>query len=351
MIKKVAVLYGGRSGEHEVSLRSAAAVIDGLKQLDNIEVLPIFIDKDGTWLLHGNRVAFLPDPNVGGFYLLEGESAGQVLTVDVVFPVLHGPFGEDGTVQGLLELASLPYVGAGVAGSALGMDKILMKAVLREAGVPVAEHIWFTAYGWVHKEQEYVAAVGDKLGYPCFVKPANLGSSVGVNKAYNSEELRAAVAEALCYDRRVLVEKMLDGLEVECSVLGNDDPQASLPGQIIPCNDFYDYRAKYLDDRTRLIIPAELPPELTEKVRDLAVKTFCAVDCSGYARVDFFVEVESGRIWVNEINTIPGFTEISMFPKLWEASGLPFPRLLQKLLELAEERAQQKEKLKTEYVV
>ncbi|HHX75430.1 MAG TPA: D-alanine--D-alanine ligase [Firmicutes bacterium] len=349
MIKKVAVLYGGRSGEHEVSVRSAAAVMDGLKQLNNLEVLPVFIAKDGTWLLHGNRVAFLPDPNIGGLYLLEGESAGQVLTVDVVFPVLHGPYGEDGTIQGLLELARLPYVGAGVAGSAVGMDKILMKAVLQAAGLPVGEYIWFTATGWTQRKQEYVATVGEKLGYPCFVKPANLGSSVGITKAYNSEELIAAVAEALQYDRRVLVEKMLAGLEIECSVLGNDDPLASLPGQIIPCNDFYDYRAKYLDDRSRLIIPAELPPETTEKVRELAVKTFTALDCAGYARVDFFVQVEEGRVWINEINTIPGFTAISMYPKLWEASGLPFPRLLQKMLELAEERARQTASLKTEY--
>lgn len=349
MKKKVAVLYGGRSGEHEVSLRSAAAIMEGLRNLPDMEVLPVFITKEGSWQLNGSRVTVLPDPDINGLYILDGERAGNTVTIDVIFPVLHGTYGEDGTVQGLLELARIPYVGAGVAGSAIGMDKILMKAALVAAGLPVGEYLWFTAFDWQKDQAKWQAAVAEKLGFPCFIKPANLGSSVGISKAYNQQELRDAIEEALLYDRRVIVEKFLMGQEIECSVLGNDEPQASLPGEIIPSNDFYDYKAKYIDDRSTIVIPAQLTPDTLAKVRQLAVETFMALDCAGLARVDLFVNEKTGEIWLNEINTMPGFTTISMYPKMWEASGLPFAELLQQLIELAEERFQQKEALKTSF--
>lgn len=345
----VAVLYGGRSGEHEVSLRSAAAILDGLRALEDTEVLPVFIAKEGIWFMDGVRVTVLPDPTVGGLYILEGERAGQVVPVDVVFPVLHGTYGEDGTVQGLLELARIPYVGAGVAGSAVGMDKILMKAALEAAGLPVGRFVWFTATGWQQEKELLVERAEKELGYPCFVKPANLGSSVGISKAYNRAQLLAAVEEALQYDRRVLVEKMLAGREIECSVLGNDEPQASVPGEVIPCNDFYDYKAKYIDDRSAIVIPAKLTPETARQVREMAVRTFIALDCSGLGRVDFFVNEEKEEIWVNEINTLPGFTSISMYPKMWEASGLTFRALLAELIRLAKDRFAQKDRLKTTF--
>lgn len=349
MKKKIAVLYGGRSGEHEVSLRSAAAIMEGLRNLPDIEVLPVFITKEGSWQLNGSTVTVLPDPDINGLYILDGERAGNTVTIDVIFPVLHGTYGEDGTVQGLLELARIPYVGAGVAGSAIGMDKILMKAALVAAGLPVGDYLWFTAYHWHQEQAKWQAAVEEKLGFPCFIKPANLGSSVGISKAYNQQELRDAIEVALQYDRRVIVEKFLAGQEIECSVLGNDDPQASLPGEIIPSNDFYDYKAKYIDDRSTIVIPAQLKPDTITKVRQLVVETFTALDCAGLARVDLFVNEEQGEIWLNEINTMPGFTTISMYPKMWEASGLPFAELLQQLIQLAEDRFQQKEALKTSF--
>lgn len=349
MRKKIAILYGGRSGEHEVSLISARSVMEGLSQLAEYEVVPVFITKDGEWQLHGNRVALLPDPSIGGLYLLDGESGNDIVSIDVVFPVLHGTFGEDGTVQGLLELAQIPYVGAGVAGSAVGMDKIFMKAILKAFGLPVGDYLWFTTTRWEKEKKELTADIAAKLGFPCFVKPANLGSSVGITKVYKESELEPAVEEALLYDQRVIVEKFLAGREIECSVLGNDKPAASLPGEIIPCNDFYDYKAKYLDDRSTLIIPAELKPETVKKVQELAVKAFLALDCAGLARVDFFVEENEQKIWINEINTLPGFTSISMYPKLWEASGLPFPELLRRLVELAEERAAKRARLRRSY--
>ncbi|NLM52661.1 MAG: D-alanine--D-alanine ligase [Firmicutes bacterium] len=350
MRKKIAVLYGGRSGEHEVSISSAEAIMEGLEQIEDYEVVPVFITKEGQWQLHGNRVALLPDPAIGGLYLLDGENRGNIVSIDVVFPVLHGTFGEDGTVQGLLELARIPYVGAGVAGSAIGMDKIFMKAALKAFALPVGDYLWFTAARWEKAKNELAEEIAVKLGFPCFVKPANLGSSVGVNKVYAKSQLEPAVEEALQYDHRVIVEKFLAGREIECSVLGNDEPKASLPGEIVPCNDFYDYKAKYIDDGSTLIIPAELKPETVEQVQELAVKAFLMLDCAGMARVDFFVEEEQQKIWINEINTIPGFTDISMYPKLWEASGLPFPELLRRLVELAEERAAKRAQLKTSFV-
>ncbi|MDW7684314.1 MAG: D-alanine--D-alanine ligase family protein [Bacillota bacterium] len=347
--RTVAVLYGGRSGEHEVSLRSAASIIAGLRQLDGLKVMPVLITKDGSWLLEGKRVAILPDPQVGGLYLLEGENAGEIINVDVVFPVLHGTYGEDGTVQGLLDLARIPYVGAGVSGSAVGMDKIFMKAALLAEGLPVGDYRWFTAAQWAKDQENITADITEALGFPCFVKPANLGSSVGISKAYDRSALVDAVTEALSYDRRVLVEKFLPGREIECSVLGHDNPLASVPGEVIPGADFYDYHAKYIDDSSQLVIPAQMPAEMTEKIRDLAVKTFVVLDCSGLGRIDFFVDDSQGLVWINEINTLPGFTTISMYPKLWEASGTAFNELLSRLIELAVECHAQKENLKTTF--
>jgi D-alanine-D-alanine ligase len=348
-MRRVAVLFGGRSGEHEVSLRSAAAIIEGLSSLGKFEVMPVMINKEGGWFYRGVRIAVLPDPARRGLYVLDGEETDRLLPVDLAFPVLHGPFGEDGTVQGLLELAGIPYVGAGVAGSAVGMDKILMKAVLRQAGIPVGEHLWFTGFQWREQAKPIAARVEKELGYPCFVKPANLGSSVGVSKVYAAAELTAAVEKALRYDRKVLVEKFLPGRELEVSVLGNEEPEASVVGEVIPGNDFYDYEAKYLDDRSKLIIPAMLAPGLAEHVRKLAVDTFKALDCAGMGRVDFFADEAKGHVYVNEINTIPGFTSISMYPKMWEASGLPFSQLLERLVDLALERHTEKSLLETSY--
>lgn len=347
--RTIAVLYGGRSGEHEVSLRSAASVTEGLRQLDGVDVLPVLITKEGAWFLDETRVAILPDPAYRGLYILEGENAGSVVSVDVVFPVLHGTYGEDGTVQGLLELARIPYVGAGVLGSAIGMDKILMKAALLQAGLPVGNYLWFTATEWKSEAEALAERVENELGYPCFVKPANLGSSVGISKVYDKKALFAAVADASRYDRKILVEKFLRGREIECSVLGHDQPRASVPGEVVPCNDFYDYRAKYIDERSELIIPAKLPEETVKTIMELASRTFLALDCSGLGRVDFFVNDGTGEIWVNEINTLPGFTSISMYPKLWEASGVSFTDLLLRLVELAEERFAEKEALVTSF--
>lgn len=349
--KIVAVLYGGRSGEHEVSLRSAAAILAGLQAQPDLTVLPVFISREGSWQLDGVRVAVLPHPGVGGFFVLEGENAGSVIAVDLVFPVLHGTHGEDGTVQGLLELARIPYVGAGVPGSAVGMDKILMKAVLLAEGLPVGPYLWFTGAKWLSDKELLAAQVEQELGFPCFVKPANLGSSVGISKAYHYKDLLVAVEEALVYDRRILVEKFLPGREIECSVLGNDHPRASILGEIIPAHDFYDYTAKYLDNQSKLVIPANLPEGVAEKVKEMAVQTFVALDCAGLGRVDFFVDDQNEQIWVNEINTLPGFTSISMYPKLWEATGIMFNDLLLELISLAEERFKQKERLKTTFEV
>jgi D-alanine-D-alanine ligase len=361
---QIAVLFGGRSGEHEVSLRSAAAIITGLRAQEQFEVLPVGITRDGSWLYGGDPlqalasgkvpgdnvcVTVLPDPAKRGLYVLEGKEAGCIIPVDVVFPVLHGTFGEDGTVQGLLELARLPYVGAGVLGSAAGMDKVMMKAVLEQGGVPVGPYVWFKSIDWERDSSRIMMEVKTRLGYPCFVKPANLGSSVGISKVHIEDGLARAVALAARFDRKILVEKYLPGREIECSVLGNDEPRASVPGEIIPCNEFYDYRAKYIDDRSEILIPADLSSQLRKQVRELAVKTFVLMDCAGLGRVDFFVDDKENKVWVNEINTIPGFTSISMYPKMWEASGLPFEDLLANLVALALERFVDRERLETVY--
>jgi len=311
---RVAVLYGGRSGEHEVSLRSAESVIRAMDP-ERYEVVRFFINKQGRW----EPRPILPEP---------GANPG----IDVVFPVLHGTFGEDGTVQGLLELAELPYVGGGVLASAASMDKDVMKRLCREAGLPVVEYL-VQYRGSLDAE-----AVERCFGYPVFVKPANLGSSVAVSKAKDRNQLQAALELAAQYDRKVIAERAITGRELECAVLGNERPEASLPCEIVPSREFYDYEDKYLLDSAQLIVPARLPPEVSEQVRHLAVACYRAVECEGMARVDFLWETATGRIYINEINTIPGFTSISMFPRMWEATGLPYPRLIDRLIELALER-------------
>ncbi len=354
---RVGVMYGGRSGEHEVSLRSAASIIRALDP-ERYEVIPIAIAKDGRWLTgpeslrllesaqaslapvveHGTEVMLPADPSHHALVPLAPMPEGRrvATAIDVVFPVLHGTYGEDGTMQGLLELADLPYVGAGVLASAVGMDKAVMRSVFRDAGLPLCR--WLVTRVGQEEPAALARRVGDTLGYPCFVKPANMGSSVGVTKVAAPAGLAAAVAEAGAYDPKVVIEEAITGRELECAVLGNDAPEASCVGELIPSREFYDYADKYVDQGARIVIPAALPPDVADRVRQLAVAAFQAVDGSGLARVDFFLERPSGRVLLNEINTMPGFTSISMYPKLWEASGLAYPALLDRLIALACER-------------
>ncbi len=318
MKTRVAVLQGGRSGEHEISLRSAKAVIAALDS-ERYEVVNFTIDKEGKW----SPRPILPEP---------GANPG----IDVVFPALHGTFGEDGTVQGLLELADLPYVGAGVLSSSLSMDKELMKRVCAERGLPVVEFAMFS------RTNLNTSDVCKKFGFPMFVKPANLGSSVGISKAHNCAELEAALQLASQFDRKIIVERGIIGQELECAVLGNDDPVAAIPCEILPSREFYDYEDKYLLDKAKIELPARISPEKTEELRRLAVECYRAVECSGMARVDFLLESATGQLYINEINTIPGFTSISMYPKMWEHSGLSMPKLIDRLIELALQRHAEK---------
>ena len=356
---RVGVLFGGRSGEHEISLISARSVMQVMDP-EKYQVVPIGITKDGRWLASGDPmaalqegddglsspVALLGDPTHRGIVSLKELephlARALVAQLDVVFPVLHGPYGEDGTVQGLLDLAGIPYVGAGVAASALGMEKVLFKDVMRAHGLPVVKYLVVKRKEWERDPEAVLDRVEGELGYPVFTKPANLGSSVGVNKCRTREELARGLADAAQYDRKLLVEAAVpQAREIEVSVLGNDDPIASVPGEIIPSREFYSYAAKYLDDGDRasqLLIPAPLPEEVAERARDLAIRAYLAVDCAGMARVDFLLSRETGELYVSELNTIPGFTAISMYPKLWEASGIPYPELIDRLIQLALER-------------
>ena len=356
---RIGVLFGGRSGEHEVSLASAASVIRGLDP-DKYEAVPIGITKDGHWLIGssaqkmlpevlcgGQRVMMNADPSDAALVRLDGSGGGQRL--DVVFPVMHGTFGEDGTIQGLLDLAGLPYVGAGVLGSAIGMDKDVSKRLLQVAKIPVVPWITVMRSDWERKPDEIQAAIEEKFQYPVFVKPASLGSSVGMTKVHSSEELEAALHLASEFAMKILVERSVSAREIEVSVLGNHDPQASIPGEIVPHREFYDYAAKYLEEGTQLVIPAKLLPAQVKKIQKYAVEAFRALELSGMARVDFFLEKEGGKIFLNEVNTIPGFTSISMYPKLWEASGIAFRDLIDKLIELALE--QHAEKARTKYQI
>lgn len=364
MSKKIrlGILFGGRSGEHEVSLTSAASVLRALDPA-KYEVVPIGITREGRWLVGSTADKLLPavledgkpvtasvDPTGPKLIPLNSTShaaPGGGPEVDVIFPILHGTFGEDGTVQGLLELAGIPYVGAGVLASAAGMDKDVMKRLYRDARIPVVDWVLVLRSEWEEDRARVRKVIEKRIGYPLFVKPVNLGSSVGISKVHKARELPAAMDLGAQYDRKILVEKAVDAREIECSVLGNDRPVASVPGEVVPVNEFYDYEAKYIREGSELTIPAKLTPRQTKRVQELAVRSFQAIDCAGMARVDFLLERKTGKVFVNEINTIPGFTPISMYPKLWEASGLPYPRLVDRLIELALER--HREKARTRY--
>jgi D-alanine-D-alanine ligase len=350
---RVAVLFGGQSGEHDVSLRSAETVMRGLDP-ERYEVVPIGITRDGQWVTSGDPFTALTATSPL-FALSDGwaapvsavlvEPAGSAVPalfaegVDVVFPVLHGPMGEDGTVQGMLELTGLPYVGAGVLGSALAMDKAMAKTVLAQHGLPQVPWRLVSRKEWERDPDAVTEWVGEILGYPCFVKPANMGSSVGVVKVHDPSELPAAMGEACRYDRRILIEQGIDARELEISVLGNDEPIASIVGEIVPCNEFYDYNAKYVDDDSELIVPALIDRSTMTEIQDLAITAFRALDLAGMARVDFLMDRQSDRIYLNEVNTIPGFTAISMYPRLWQASGVPLEELIDRLIGLALERS------------
>jgi D-alanine-D-alanine ligase len=370
---RVGVLFGGRSGEHEVSLLSAASVIAALDP-EKYEAVPIGISKDGRWLAgtaahqmlppfpdgthgkpelgevlrSGERVMLSADPNVAALVPVSNSRA-DALRVDVVFPVLHGTFGEDGTVQGLLDLAGLPYVGAGVLGSAVGMDKDVQKRLFLQAKLPVVDFLAIPRAEWEKSRAKVLRAIRKKFRFPVFVKPATLGSSVGMTKAHDAKELAAAMDFAAEFAQKILVERAIRGREIEVSVLGNQDPKASIPGEIVPHREFYDYAAKYLEEGTRLLIPAKLTRAQVKRFQEYAVRAFRTLECLGMARVDFFLENRTGKILLNEINTIPGFTSISMYPKLWEASGLPYRQLLDRLIELA--LAQHRENQRTKYSI
>jgi D-alanine-D-alanine ligase len=345
---RIGVLFGGRSGEHEVSLASAASVIRGLDP-DKYEAVPIGISKEGHWLVgagaqkmlpdvlrQGQRVMMNADPTDAALVRLDGSGGGQRL--DAVFPVMHGTYGEDGTIQGLLDLAGLPFVGAGVLGSAIGMDKDVAKRLLEFAGIPVVPWITVPRHEWEAEPQGIQSAIEEKFDYPVFVKPATLGSSVGMTKVHNRQELGPAITLAAEFAEKILVEKAVSAREIEVAVLGNHEPQASIPGEIVPHREFYDYAAKYLEEGTQLLIPAELKPAQVKKFQAMAIDAFRALELSGMARVDFFMEKAAGKIYLNEVNTIPGFTSISMYPKLWEATGIPFRELIDRLITLAFEQ-------------
>jgi D-alanine-D-alanine ligase len=387
---RVGILFGGRSGEHEVSLLSAASVLNAIDK-NKFEVVPIGITKSGQWLTaaHAERLltkkdaatddkhlrAGDPELTPGAAVLATGEgiivppmpdassmvpfatnagaasTSSQSINVDVIFPVLHGTFGEDGTIQGLLELADIPYVGAGVLGSAAGMDKDVMKRLFAAAGLTMVKHVTVLRSRWDSEPKKVRKEIENKLKYPVFVKPANLGSSVGISKAHDSAELGPAMDIAASYDRKIVVEQGVGSAkqkarEIEVSVLGNDKPTASVPGEIVPMAEFYDYAAKYLDEGSKLLIPAKLNNAEIKKVQQMAIAAFQAVDCSGLARVDFLMDAKSGKLFVNEINTMPGFTAISMYPKLWAATGLAYTDLITQLIELALERHGEKKRNK-----
>ncbi|WP_166245570.1 D-alanine--D-alanine ligase [Paenibacillus turpanensis] len=365
---RVALVYGGKSGEHDVSLQTAFAVMKAF-DYGKYDISPIYITKEGRWrqgpmltapaerkeLLTwaGEKDAAisstLPAASQESSALLpllaNVGAASEDRAIDVVFPLLHGTNGEDGTIQGMLEMLQIPYVGAGVLASAVGMDKVIMKQVFAQAGIPQCLYRHFTRYEWEQSRDEYIMEIEISLGYPCFVKPANLGSSVGISKASNREELEKAVAYAFQYDRKVLVEEAVDGREIEVAVLGNDNPRASVAGEIKSSNHFYDYKAKYVDGKSEMVIPAEIPAEQAEEVRRLAIKAYKAIDGSGLSRVDFFLLNKENRFLINEVNTMPGFTPFSMYPLLWKETGVSYQELLDELIRLAVERYEEKQKI------
>ncbi|MFN2411937.1 MAG: D-alanine--D-alanine ligase family protein [Pyrinomonadaceae bacterium] len=360
---KVGVIFGGRSGEHEISVRSAKTVIEQINK-ERYEIFPIAVGKDGKWLGPRASIGLLPpelskslpdtppetdsialigDPRYQGIVNLDGSApAATIAKLDVVFPVLHGTYGEDGTIQGLLEMADIPYVGCGVLASACGMDKTVMKMLFREAGIPICKYLWFLRKEFEQRPERTIALVRGNLGFPCFVKPANLGSSVGVSRANDEKTLYEAIVDAAKYDRKIVVEEALKMREIECSVIGNDEPEASLPGEYLIRNQdkaFLDYTEKYSGTgNNQFVAPAPVSEELSTKIRSLAVRAFKAVDGSGLARVDFFLRSDTGELLVNEINTMPGLTDASGFPKMWAGSGLDFAAVIEKLIDLAIER-------------
>ncbi len=371
---RVGVVFGGRSGEHEVSLRSAHSVLESLDPA-KYEVVPIAITKEGKWLGPVDAVALLPqeskklipkkavakaseilsivgDSSHPGFISQQGDArrADEKL-LDVVFPVLHGTYGEDGTIQGWLEMAGLPYVGCGVLASSCGMDKVTMKALFQEAGLPICHSLWFLRSKWEREPETIMRRITQELAFPCFVKPANLGSSVGISKADDKDSLVRAIELAARYDRKILVEEGLDAREIECAVMGNDEPQASLPGEYIVKEKsaaFLDYTEKYSNTgHVEFVVPAPLPKAVTTRVRQLAERAFKALDCAGLARVDFFLRRDTQELLVNELNTMPGLTDVSGFPKMWLASGLTFSDVIDRLIELALERHQEKSRNQT----
>ena len=358
---RVGVVFGGRSGEHEVSLRSARFVLDNLDPA-KYEVVPIGVTKSGEWLLDRDPMRLLSaeTPNPNGATALpvtlptgaidRPPPTGGIGDLDVLFPVMHGTYGEDGTVQGLLELAGVPYVGAGVTGSAVGMDKAIMKSVFRDHGLPVAPWMTLVQPGRPASMESTRARIEAAFGYPVFIKPCNLGSSVGVSKVHDATELPTALEQAAEFDRRVIVERAVpNAREIEVSVLGNDVPETSVCGEIVPAREFYDYHAKYDDDDSRAEIPADLPAEVAESIRELAGRGFAAIDAAGYARVDFLLDGTTLEIFISEINTIPGMTSISMFPKLWAAGGLGSAALLDRMIQLGIERHDQRARLRRSY--
>jgi D-alanine-D-alanine ligase len=368
---RVGIIFGGRSGEHEVSMRSARSVMEAIDR-EKYEVVPIGITKDGRWLVGGDpmkalasqvdrRLLKTPQSDVDTRAMAVPDEADATLVpkasylsdLDVVFPVLHGPFGEDGTVQGLLELAGLPYVGAGVTASAVAMDKIIYKDVMKAHGLPIVPHLHFKRKRWEQDPEGVLRQISEELGNHVFTKPANLGSSVGIRKCFDRQSLIDGLDEAARFDRKLLVEQAVpDAREIEVSVLGNDDPIASLPGEIVPKREFYDYVAKYIDEgdeASALLVPAPLSDALTQLIQELALKAYLAIDCAGMARVDFLLNGRSDEVFVNEINTIPGFTSISMYPKLWEATGIPYSQLISRLVDLALERHGDRQRSKTSY--
>ncbi len=353
--QNLVLLFGGRSSEHEVSIMSGNSIFQAIDK-DKYEVYPVAITKDGRWLspkistqvlkdgkiidasaAESEQIALVFEPGQSNLVGIKGDLSVKI-KIDLVFPILHGPFGEDGTLQGLLEMAGLPYVGAGVTASAVGMDKAIMKDLFAVKGLPQAKYSVVTRHALETDLEKVIDKLEETFEYPCFVKPANLGSSVGISKVHNREEMPEALKKAAEHDRKMIVEEFVDARELEVSVLGNDIYEASIAGEIIPSKEFYDYEAKYLSDDSRLLIPAPLNEEKMGEIRKLAIQAYQAIDCQGFARVDFFMEQHSEKIMVNEINTLPGFTRISMYPKLWEASGFSYPKLVDRLIELALER-------------
>ncbi|NMD72545.1 D-alanine--D-alanine ligase [Bacillus sp. DNRA2] len=352
MKTKLGLLYGGKSAEHKVSMRTAMAVIKAL-DLTKFDIFPIYITEAGQWIKGSQLFAPVEDVNELAFsavdadggmlspQLFQAEVNGELAPLDVIFPLLHGPNGEDGTVQGLLELLNIPYVGNGVLASSAGMDKVIMKNIFAQAGLAQVDYVWFIRSVWEQSKENAYAVVEEKLGYPCFVKPANLGSSVGISKCTNRAELEAAFSEAFQFDRKIIIEQGVIAREIEIAVLGNDEPQCSVAGEIIPKAAFYDYEAKYEDNSTGLIIPAKISEQEHAEMKELAIGAFKALDCSGLVRADFFL-TQDGKWLINEVNTMPGFTPVSMFPLLWNETGVAYPQLIEKLVELAQERHAEK---------